>query len=35
MENSETQDWLDFSISYKYFDRKTYNEYLKKIRRNR
>lgn len=30
MENSETQVWLDFSISCKYIDRKTYNEYLKR-----
>ena len=28
MENSETQVWLDFSLSCKYIDRETYNDYL-------
>lgn len=28
MENSETQVWLDFSMSCKYIDRKPYNIYL-------
>ena len=28
MENSETQVWLDFSLSCKYINRKIYNDYL-------
>ncbi len=30
MENSETQVWLDFSLSCKYINRETYNDYLKR-----
>ena len=30
MENSETQVWLDFSLSSKYINRKTYDDYLKR-----
>ena len=30
MENSETQVWLDFSLSCKYVDRETYDDYLKR-----
>jgi four helix bundle protein len=28
MENSETQVWLDFSLSCKYINRDKYNEYF-------
>lgn len=30
MENSETQVWLDFSLSCKYANREIYDEYLKR-----
>lgn len=30
MENSETQVWIDFSLSCKYIDRKTYDDYIKR-----
>ena len=30
MENSETQVWLDFSLSCKYINRETYKEYLER-----
>jgi len=30
MENSETQVWLDFSLSCQYIDNKSYNEKIKK-----
>ena len=30
MENSETQVWLDFSLSCKYIDRETYDDYVKR-----
>jgi four helix bundle protein len=30
MENSETQVWLDFSLSCKYMARETYSNYLKR-----
>jgi len=30
MENSETQAWLDFSLSCKYIDRKIYDDYIKR-----
>jgi four helix bundle protein len=30
MENSETQVWLDFSLSCKYISRDVYNEYLER-----